>query len=1145
MFYADLHVHSYLSRATAKDLDLEHLNYWAQLKGISVVGTGDITHPEMLAQIQQKLEPTGNGLFTLKREYAESIKDPLPAGCKQKVYFMLQGEISTIYKAKGSTRKIHHVVCFPDIESVRKLQTILKGLGNITSDGRPILGLDSRKLLEIALECCPDVLFIPAHIWTPWFSALGSKSGFDSIEDCYGDLSEHIYAVETGLSSDPPMNWMLSSLDKYRLISNSDAHSPAKLGREANIFDCELSYLSIVEALKTGTGFHGTIEFFPEEGKYHYDGHRKCHKRMEPLETIKQNGRCPSCGKPVTIGVLHRVFELGDRRYGYKPEQAAPYRSLVSLESIICEVLGLKSATRKVKSLYHNIIERFGSEYQVLMDADLDRLSSNYGDLLAEGISRVREGRLHIEAGYDGEFGTINIFTPQERASFATKTSLGQTMDRAAQATRYEKQNKKREDLQTQKLTISAHTKKVQMEIPLSNPDELLANLNPEQRAAATYFEGPLLIVAGPGTGKTLTVTHRIAYMIMQGALRAENVLAVTFTNKASQEMRERLSRLLGGTDDADRLTIATFHRFCLNLLLNNKESAGLEDNFSILDDTKRDELLKGLKRAMLSKEVMLSADDIGNTISHYKQRIVYPEYNSLVDKDFFPIYQAYQNILLQENSIDFDDLIAKSVLLLQENPKILEEYQHRFSSITVDEYQDINQAQYRLTKLLAGNGKGLCAIGDPNQAIYGFRGADRSYFNRFRSDYPTTKVIPLTTNYRSTKIILEASRHVMSKSQDCLDTRLETVIKEGARINICPCASDRQEAEQVVHTIERLVGGTRFFSMDSGRSEGHESMQDLGFKDIAVLYRLRTQGACLQEAFDRSGIPYQIIKEKALNLTPEDRLLHSLINLLYNPKSRYHFLNILASPLVGLSPKEIDQVKNDLFWGIRCHRWEIKYPKKSWKLDKFKSANLVELGKIMESLARSSINNTPGVLLMDIHRIIKEKIKLRGDASFYGKSNESISRLLPLAKSCKTLGELVHWLALHQEIDNLDFTADKVSLLTLHAAKGLEFQVVFMVGCEEGILPLGLDDLKMDADPEEERRLFYVGMTRPKQLLYISYVQKRRLYGKLRELSPSTFLDDVKDSLKKYIATTHRSNKRKPKDRFKPLSIFDFIEDK
>jgi uncharacterized protein (TIGR00375 family) len=417
-FIADLHIHSYLSRATAKNLNLEHLNLWAQLKGITAVGTGDFTHPQWFSELSQKLEPAEDGLFSLRPEHAAQTAEMVPTSCQGPVRFILSGEISSIYKKDGKTRKVHNVVFVPKLEVAEKLNRKLDRIGNIASDGRPILGLDCKRLLEIVLETSEDAFLIPAHIWTPWFSVLGSKSGFDSIEECFEDLTPQIFAAETGLSSDPAMNWRVSSLDGLTLVSNSDAHSPGNLGRESNLFDTELSYSAMRDALRSGDPkrFLGTLEYFAEEGKYHFDGHRKCGVRLSPRETMENKGRCPVCGKPVTIGVLYRVEELADRKAGEKPKTSHPYTSLLPLTDVLSEVFQVGPKSKKVAEAYRVLIDRLGPEFEILRRVPLDALEQCGPPLLAEAINRMRSKQVHIAPGYDGEFGIVSLFDEEERS---------------------------------------------------------------------------------------------------------------------------------------------------------------------------------------------------------------------------------------------------------------------------------------------------------------------------------------------------------------------------------------------------------------------------------------------------------------------------------------------------------------------------------------------------------------------------------------------------------------------------------------------------------------------------------------------------------------------------------------------------------
>ena len=425
-FIADFHVHSRFSRATAKNLDLENLYIAAQLKGITVIGTGDFTHPGWFAEIKEKLEPAEPGLFKLKKEISAVCDKEVPTTCRRNVRFMLVSEISNIYKKNNKTRKNHNLVFLSDLDKAEKFNLRLDKIGNIKSDGRPILGLDARNLLEILLETSDGGFLIPAHIWTPWFSLLGSKSGFDSLEECFEDLTDYIFAAETGLSSDPSMNWRISGLDGLTLVSNSDAHSPMKLGREANILDTDLSYTAIRSAMESGDPekFLGTFEFYPEEGKYHIDGHRKCNVRSWPEQTRKQGGICPVCEKPLTFGVLYRVEELSDRKEGEKPDGHHPFYNTIPLVEILSEVLKVGPASKKVTGTYRSLIEKLGPEFDILTTLKKEILDDAGIPLLGEAISRVRRSEIDLIPGFDGEFGKIKIFGQDERNRLLGQKSL-------------------------------------------------------------------------------------------------------------------------------------------------------------------------------------------------------------------------------------------------------------------------------------------------------------------------------------------------------------------------------------------------------------------------------------------------------------------------------------------------------------------------------------------------------------------------------------------------------------------------------------------------------------------------------------------------------------------------------------------------
>ncbi len=412
-FIADFHIHSKYSRATSKDMDLESLDKWAKIKGIKVLGTGDFTHPEWFKNIKEKLIPAEPGLFKIKNG-------------DDSTRFILTSEISCIYSKNNKVRKIHIIIFAPSFEAVDKINAHLGWIGNLKSDGRPILGLDAKELAKIVLGVSSDCLIVPAHAWTPWFSIFGSKSGFDSVQECFEEYSKYIYAIETGLSSDPPMNWRLSALDKITLISNSDAHSPQKIGREANVFDTELNYGAIIGAIKAKDPlkFLYTIEFFPEEGKYHYDGHRNCNISLSPQESKKYNNVCPTCGKSLTIGVLNRVESLADRKEGFGPAGAIPFKSLVPLSEIIAESLGITVVSKQVDVEYKNLIKNLGSEFNILLEASRQDLERATLPEIAEGITRVREGHVVIEPGYDGVFGKVSIFSKGEQKNTIKQKTL-------------------------------------------------------------------------------------------------------------------------------------------------------------------------------------------------------------------------------------------------------------------------------------------------------------------------------------------------------------------------------------------------------------------------------------------------------------------------------------------------------------------------------------------------------------------------------------------------------------------------------------------------------------------------------------------------------------------------------------------------
>ncbi|MFL6949574.1 MAG: UvrD-helicase domain-containing protein [Xanthobacteraceae bacterium] len=1053
-FHADLHVHSKYSRATSRDLDLEHLAYWACRKGIGVVATGDFTHPAWAAELKAKLVPAEPGLFRLHSEIERAIAEKLPAACRTPVRFMLEVEISTIYKKGDRTRKIHHLIYAPDFAAVDRISARLARIGNIASDGRPILGLDSRDLLEITLDASPDAYLVPAHIWTPWFAALGSQSGFDSITECYGDLAEHIFAVETGLSSDPPMNWRLSMLDRYRLTSNSDAHSPGKLGREATTFDCDLDYFAIRRALETGRGYVGTVEFFPDEGKYHLDGHRKCGVRLTPTETLKHGGRCPVCGAPVTIGVENRVEALADRSEAdvVPPATAGEVSSLVPLPEILSEITASGPATKTVEQNYNRAIATLGPELAILQSVPVEDISRAGSSLLAEAIARLRAGSVIREPGYDGEYGVIRLFADGELKRLTTGGLLFDAP--AAPRNRNGSFRTPRSgnpesmppapDVTERKGDVGPRaTRAIEMTEPnfflqprpvaeLALAPGILAALDEDQRAAAGIVHGAVLIIAGPGSGKTRTLTHRIAHLVAEHGVPAAQCLAVTFTRRAAAEMRERLAGLIA--DGADQVAIHTFHSLGLMILREHPDAAGLQRGFRIAQEGER---VAALAATLGTTEVR--ALRLMRAISKAKRA------NTPPGGELGAATAAYAEALRLRNWIDFDDLIALAVRALENQVAPL--YRERFGFVSVDEFQDLDDQQYRLLGLIAPPRANLCVIGDANQAIYGFRGADSSCFERFKREYAPA-VVSLRRNYRSTGTIVTASAQVIAGGQDEPIAAIVREMQERIAVHVAP--TERAEAEFVIQSLEGLIGGHTFFSIDSGRATG--AAKNLSFADVAVLYRTEAQSAPLCEAFCRSGIPFKTSSHAGLAADPA-----------------------VATLLRHLDEPTLQPLADQL--------------------------------RVAAERAEHADEGIDGVALMTALQ------RLLAIAAAYGADRRGFLDAVALAS----------------QADVFDRNADRVSLLTLHAAKGLEFSAVFIVALEDGVLPLHWGEPD-EATIAEERRLFYVGMTRAKDRLILSRALSRHWRGRVRQLGPSPFLSRIEDELVKH----QRSGglRRRPEDR-------------
>ena len=1083
---ADLHIHSRYSRATSSRLTPAYLDRWARIKGIGLVGSGDCTHPQWLSELRENLDDAEPGLFVLKDSVragfdggparAEELPQPFkadgewPGGTPDNIpRFVLTGEISTIYKRGDKTRKVHHVVILPGFKAAAAFQTRLERLGNIASDGRPILGLDSRDLLSLLLEADQSSLLVPAHIWTPWFSALGAKSGFDSIEECYGDLASFIPAVETGLSSDPPMNWALSSLDPYSIISNSDAHSPDKLGREATIFNMELSWASLCGAMRDGV--LATIEFFPEEGKYHYDGHRKCGVCLTPAEAAERkdeltaNGEilCPVCGRALTRGVMGRVLELADRPLAAPGPDAAckrrPFHSLIPLREILGELLKTGPASKKVDAAYCGLIEKTGSEFALLMYMDAAaigqlKIQGLSGELLAAAIGRMRRGEVSISPGYDGEYGVVRVFPPgariegsggglfeEDQLNCSGNSSAPGGLDR--KITHNEKTpagEKGRGVAGVEPPLRGAPEDRPRRAAGRGEASPLMIPKFDSVQEEIINHNGPrTLIIAGPGTGKTAVLAARIARLVNKG-VKAESIIALSFTVKAAAELRERIGAMLGVNRNGGAVNAGTFHSFCSSTLREQADAAGLSAGFGIIGEAEREELLRELCGQARGKAAP-KAGKLGNYIEERKRFLLLPGESrpkaagEIIDSlgALFPVprpepelenlYFQYRSRLREKGLLDYEDLVAGTARLFSAKKNILAEYRRRFRHVFVDEYQDINLGQYALLRLLADDGEdeapALWVIGDPNQAIYGFRGSDKRFIDRFLFDYPGARHFELAKSFRCADPIISAAGRLAGYSLQGTARPVDLYRFE--------YASDKSEAEGLARAVSRLIGGASFFARDSGDA-GAESMDAWhgggGYADTAapgdcaVLVRAAAFAAPAAKALNDHGIPFT---------------------------------------LTGEQP------------------W--------WEEDPFKSfLNRIRTGANREKEFQSE------------------------------KGNPALERLFELANFLGGVHPLLDALATSDAGAIPEFRREGVSIMTMHASKGLEFDHVFVLGLEDGVLPFTLYGDQSPERIEEERRLLYVAMTRARIGLYLSWARSRNFKGRMLSGAPSRFLAELEN---------------------------------
>ncbi|MBO4312025.1 MAG: UvrD-helicase domain-containing protein [Desulfovibrionaceae bacterium] len=1055
-FLADLHIHSRFSRATSSRLTAPHLAAWSCLKGLSVTATGDFTHPAWREELKEALvRDESSGLYRLRRPPDIGREAPgfsLPGGSaggnaagaeSSGPLFLLEAEISSIYKKDGAVRKIHNLVYMPDFDSVERLCRKLEQIGNLASDGRPILGLDSKRLLEMVLETDERGVVIPAHIWTPWFSLFGSKSGFDSLEACFEDLSPHIFALETGLSSDPDMNRLWSGLDRYVMVSSSDAHSGENLGREATAFSGSPSYDGIFGALRRaaqklpaegGCAYEGTVEFFPEEGKYHLDGHRNCHVVLTPEETRRLNGRCPVCGRELTVGVLSRVTELADRSEPVPPAGTG-FSSLIPLAELLGELLGVGSKSVKVQRRLAALLQRFGPELDLLKnvpEADIRR----EWDELGEAVSRMRRGRVIRQGGYDGEYGVVRVFEPgelgrqgllmQEKTSFKSRVSVP---------------------------ALFEETPPVQ-DAPKSMGGDAAARpaftWSRQQEQALQAGPGPVLVLAGPGAGKTRTLVGRIARLLQEG-VEASRIAAVTFTRRAAGELRERLAAAFPGAalPQAD-----TLHALALPFWQGSTAAftQGHEQGLA------QDRGLMNLSKRGIAPPLVLDEEGARSAFAHANEacgadraalRKVFEELSLCREKLAVPsegvcaMMERYTAWKRARNMADYTDLLENWLACLKNG--LARPWEH----VLVDEVQDLSPLQLELVRhLLPPSGEGFFGIGDPDQAIYGFRGAHPDVQGALKAFWPDLTLVTLAESYRSGQEILSAADALLGGAAHC--GRLRAVRPVPVSLKLFSAPDARREAEWIAAEIGKLLGATSHTLADAAKGSDRLA-GTFSPGEIAVLVRIRALMPPLREALFARGIPVSV------------------------PETEPFWKDARVSLMLGLAARHFGRP--------------------------------ADLPEDAPSVPEAAFAGGPETLF--------EALVQQGALERLAWDSAAFQQLRRSFAEQRSWEGLLDWVCLRRDLDLARESGEFVRIMTIHAAKGLEFRAVFLPALEDGLLPYagpGLfageaSETLPEAEQEEERRLLYVGLTRASEAVYVSRAEKRRIYGKELALPPSRFL--------------------------------------
>ena len=967
-YLVDFHLHSRYSIATAKNAHLPAYETAALFKGIRVVGTGDCQHPVYLQDMEEMLQDEGNGLFRLKPEYSQRGDCPLSVRGKP-VSFMLTTEVSTIFKRYGKVRKVHSVIVCDTFDKVRVLQKKLERIGNIKSDGRPILGLDVKDLLHMVLDIGDGCYLIPAHIWTPWFSALGSKSGFDSIEETFEDLTGHIAALETGLSSDPVMNHLVSANDRFLLVSNSDAHSPDKLGRNANIFWGEVSFAAIHDTLLRQRGpVPGTIDLFPEEGKYHLDGHRKCGFCLDPREERLPDNRCPVCGKPLTIGVLNRVVQLADRRQAENVNQQ-PGLYIIPLKEILSELIGYSPKCKRVVQRYKTLIDRLGAELDILLYQDIDTIAGKSDGLLAQAITRLRAHQVIRQGGFDGQYGVIRLFSPEELEALKARFIPGVTIC---------KKRKKKSLVNRQQPLFAAET---------SRPS---ATWTIRQQEVIDSNYSTTIVMAGPGAGKTAVMVERILTLVRAGIAPA-HILATTFTIHAAREIHARVQ---AGLHTAHGPYIATLHALAYAVIRRHC-AANQQEAPVIVTDLPKD-------------------------------------------------------VKAPDQVVELSDLVPRALELLRREGLHL--LPAPFKHVIVDEFQDIDAQQYDFILTAAQQSK-LTVIGDEHQSIYGFRGCSPRFFDRLAKDRQHVGVIRLDKSFRVPGHVLRAAYQLLGAS----DT-VHSVSPVCAKVQCVRAGNIQQQVRLMVAEIEKAISGSGFYYYDM-QDVDHDS-PSRSYQDIAVLYRSNRMGDIIEKELQQHNVPVKRYNSGMGRQTPLARLI-ALLKLYIMARSGakgYIPLTLLAQP--GFIPLN----------GTSSWRQGVPYAP-------CYQAAVQEAGRLADQHSGS----------VSIDEI---KAFLVGPGSYW----------LPDCIGSRDTQALALHIHAHQrqlwlmnDIDLLGPQCQGVNLMTIHSAKGLEFDTVCLPLFQDPFYrPNAGDDAEQQA---EERRVLFVALSRAKRQLFLYASQQPAAY--------------------------------------------------